>query len=162
MGGEGRTREGGGNRDKGACVEAGGNLSGAPARKPSEETSEKPRRTMSESFYRSILHAGLWVACAITAAEKHENIGHTDLEAVFGKFQYIIELKMTEDVAGTYDAVRAGMLQIDERGYGRSYKDPILVSLAIGRKERNIVACRFKTGESGSETAVEIGLSGKP
>jgi hypothetical protein len=54
------------------------------------------------------------------------------------------------------------MLQIDGRGYGRSYKDPFLVSLAVGRKERNIVACLFKRGESGSESAVEIRLPGKP
>jgi hypothetical protein len=132
--------------------------SGDPARKPSEVTPEEPRRTTSESFYRSILHAGLWMAGAITAADNYENMGRTDLEAVFGKFQYIIELKMADDVQGADDAVREGMLQID----GRGYRDPFLVSLAVGRKERNIVACRFKVGESGSETAVEIRLPGKP
>ncbi|MDR1041039.1 MAG: hypothetical protein LBR80_12930, partial [Deltaproteobacteria bacterium] len=73
-----------------------------------------------------------------------------------------IELKMADDVQGADDAVRAGMLQIRERRYGRSYRNPFLVSLAVGRKERNVVACLFKRGESGSETTVETNLPGKP
>jgi hypothetical protein len=128
---------------------------------PTDGPPDKPRATRGESFYRSVLHAAIWMAGAIVAAEKHENVGRTDIEAVYGRFQYVIELKMSEDVLGADDAVRAGMLQIDERGYGRSYKDPILVSLAVGRKERNIVACVFKMGRSGSETAVEIWVPGK-
>ncbi|MDR1040573.1 MAG: ATP-binding protein [Deltaproteobacteria bacterium] len=137
---------------------------GSP-KEPSRETprvlAEKLLRTMGEGFYRSILHAGLWMAGALVTAEKGENIDRSDLEAVYGRYPYIIELKMTEDVTGGEKAVKAGMVQIDEKGYGRSYKDPILVSLAIGRKERNIVACLFKSGESGSVKAVEIKLPGK-
>jgi hypothetical protein len=86
---------------------------------------EKMLRTMGEGFFRSILHAGLWMAGALVTAVKGENIGRSDLEAVYGRYPYIIELKMTEDVTGADKAVKAGMLQIDERGYGRSYWEPI-------------------------------------
>ncbi|MDR1038897.1 MAG: ATP-binding protein, partial [Deltaproteobacteria bacterium] len=125
---------------------------------PTDGPPDNPRATRGESFYRSVLHAAIWMAGAIVAAEKHENVGRTDIEAVYGRFQYVMELKMSEDVLGADDAVRAGMLQIREKGYGRSYRNPFLVSLAVGRKERNVVACLFKRGES----AVEIRLPGKP
>jgi hypothetical protein len=115
---------------------------------------EKDLWQAGERFYRSILHAGLWMSGAIVAAEKHENIGRTDLEAVYGRFQYVIEIKMADDAGGGEGAVRAGMSQIREKGYGASYRRPFRVSLAIGRKERNIVACRFE--RDGHEADVEL------
>jgi hypothetical protein len=140
-----------------------GGVSGAAAEviPPSAQTDSPPDgpedgalRAAGERFYRSILHAGLWMSGAIVAAEKHENIGRTDLEAVYGRFQYVIEMKMADDAGGGEGAVRAGMSQIREKGYGASYRRPFRISLAIGRKERNIVACRFE--RDGHEAEVEL------
>jgi hypothetical protein len=116
-------------------------------------------REKGESFYRSILHACLWMAWAKVTPEKPESIGDIDLEATYGGKEYVIELKMAEDAEGADAAVRAGMRQMLEKGYGRSLDDPILVTLVIGRKERNIVACRFR--KDGRETEAEIRIKGQ-
>jgi hypothetical protein len=52
------------------------------------------------------------------------------------------------------------MVQMLRKGYGLSSPRPIRVSLAIGKAERNIVACRFKG--DGKETAVRIKNPAKP
>ncbi|MDR1081833.1 MAG: ATP-binding protein [Deltaproteobacteria bacterium] len=121
-------------------------------RRLSAALAEKIIKEQGESFYRSILHAGLWTAGAEVTPEKHENIGRLDLEAVFGGITYVFELKMAEDVIGGPEAARAGMAQIRDRGCGHASDRPVLVSLAIGRKERNIVSCIFEM--DGQETCV--------
>jgi hypothetical protein len=115
---------------------------------------ERLMREKGESFYRSILHACLWMGWAKVTPEKPESIGDLVLEATYGDKEYVIELKMAEDAEGADAAVRAGMLRMLEKGYVRSLDDPILVTLVIGRKESNIVACRFRKDES--ETDAEI------
>ncbi|MDR1313011.1 MAG: hypothetical protein LBQ12_04775, partial [Deltaproteobacteria bacterium] len=57
-------------------------------------------------------------------------------------------------------AARAGMDQISKQDYGKASERPVLVSIAIGRKERNIVACLFE--KDGRETAVEFDKNGQP
>jgi hypothetical protein len=121
---------------------------------------ERLMRKKGESFYRSILHTCLWMGWAKVTPEKPESIGNLDLEATYGDKEYVIELKMTEDAEGADAAVRAGMHQMLGKGYGRSLDDPIRVTMVIGRKERNIVACRFM--KDGSETDAEIKIKGKP
>ncbi|MDR1081557.1 MAG: AAA family ATPase [Deltaproteobacteria bacterium] len=115
---------------------------------------EKLGRLKGENSYRSLVQACLWMAGAKTTPEKPESLGRLDLEAVCGRLTYVIELKMTEDAGGAAAAVRAGMDQIHARDYGRATENPILVSLAVGRAERNIVGCLFE--RDGQETAVEV------
>jgi hypothetical protein len=110
--------------------------------------------TKSESFYRSILQACLWMAGARVTHEKPENLGRLDLEVVFGTLTYVIEIKMTKNVKGAAQTARAGMKQIHTRGCGRSSEHPILVSLAIGREERNIVGCLCE--RDGQVTKVKV------
>jgi hypothetical protein len=52
------------------------------------------------------------------------------------------------------------MDQISKQDYGKASERPVLVSIAIGRKERNIVACLFE--KDGRETAVEFDKNGQP
>jgi hypothetical protein len=120
------------------------------ARRLSAALAERILRKHGEGFYRSILHACLWTAGAKVTPEKHENIGRLDIEAAFGDLTYVFELKMAEDVIGGPEAALAGMMQIRDRGYGLASGNPILVSLAIGRKERNIVVSIFEM--DGQET----------
>ncbi|MDR1036998.1 MAG: ATP-binding protein [Deltaproteobacteria bacterium] len=101
-------------------------------------------REKGESFYRSILHAALWMAGGRTTSEKHESVGRLDIEVVFGGITYVFEIKMTDDVAGGPVAANAGMKQIHDRGYGLASDNAVLVSLAIGRTERNIVIGIFE------------------
>jgi hypothetical protein len=108
----------------------------------------------SESFYRSILQACLWMAGARVTPEKLENLGRLDLEVVFGNQTYVIEIKMTKNARGAAQAARAGMKQIHARGYGRASDRPVLVSLAIGREERNVVGCLFE--RDGQVTKVKV------
>ncbi|MDR1035735.1 MAG: PD-(D/E)XK nuclease domain-containing protein [Deltaproteobacteria bacterium] len=115
---------------------------------------EQLENTKSESFYRSILQACLWMAGARVTPEKLENLGRLDLEVVFGNLTYVIEIKMTKNSRGAAQTVRAGMKQINARGYGRASDRPILVSLAIGREERNIVGCLFE--RDGQVTKVRV------
>ncbi|MDR1037605.1 MAG: PD-(D/E)XK nuclease domain-containing protein [Deltaproteobacteria bacterium] len=120
----------------------------------SAKQEELVENTKSENFYRSILQACLWMAGSRVTPEKLENLGRLDLEAVFGDLTYVIEIKMTKNSRGADHAVREGMNQIHTRGYGRSSDNPILVSLAIGREERNIVGCLFE--RDGQERKVEV------
>ncbi|MDR1037230.1 MAG: ATP-binding protein [Deltaproteobacteria bacterium] len=115
------------------------------------ETLEKSK---GESFYRSLLQACLWTAGAKVTPEKPENIGALDLETYYGRLTYVFELKMAKNARDANVAVRNGMKQIHEKGYGLASKDPIFVSLAFGKAEKNIVGCIFE--KNGQETTVEI------
>jgi hypothetical protein len=101
-----------------------------------------------------VLQAALWAAGAKATPEKWENLGRLDLEVLYGRITYVIELKMAENADGADAAVRAGMDQIIKKDYGEASERPVLVSIAIGREERNIVACLFE--KDGRETAVEF------
>jgi hypothetical protein len=125
-----------------------------PVEKESIKLVDKLEKSRGESFYRSLLQACLWMAGAKVTPEKKENIGKPDLEVCFGSFTYVFEVKMAKNANGATAAVREGMNQIHERGYGLSSKDPIFVSIAVGKAERNIVGCLFEKG--GQETSVEI------
>ncbi|MDR1039973.1 MAG: PD-(D/E)XK nuclease domain-containing protein [Deltaproteobacteria bacterium] len=110
--------------------------------------------TRGESFYRSVLHAALWTAGAKVTAEKRENRGRLVLEVDCGHLTYVIELKTVKNARGGAAAAKAGMVQMLRKCYGLSSPRPIRVSLAFGKAERNIVACRFKG--DGKETVVKI------
>jgi hypothetical protein len=58
------------------------------------------------------------------------------------------------NACGGAAAAKAVMLQMLRKGSGRSSQNPIRVSLAVGKAERNIAACRFKG--DGKETIVNI------
>ncbi|MDR1110559.1 MAG: ATP-binding protein [Deltaproteobacteria bacterium] len=134
----------GGSLDRGIRAAAGPGLADETLRRLSAELARRIRRAKGESFYVSILYAGLWMAGAQVASERHGNLGRLDLEVRHGGLLYVIEAKMAADARGGAKAARAGMGQIRGRGYGQAEKDPILVALAIGRKERNVVACLFE------------------
>jgi hypothetical protein len=117
--------------------------------------------TKSESFYRSILQSCLWMAGARVTPEKLENLGRLNLEVVFGSQTYVIEIKMTKNSRGAAQAARTGIKQIHARGYGRASDHPILVSLAIGREERNIVGCLFERDGQVAKVNAEKSSGGK-
>ncbi|MDR1313283.1 MAG: ATP-binding protein [Deltaproteobacteria bacterium] len=116
------------------------------------DLADKIRRRIGEGFYRSVLHAALWAAGATVTPEKHEFIGRPDLEVVYGDLTYVIELKMADDARSGSEAAWVGMSQISKQKYGRASENPVRVSIAIGRSERNIVACLFAI--DGSEMCV--------
>jgi hypothetical protein len=94
------------------------------------------------------------MAGAKTTPEKPVNRGRMDLEVVFGSMTYVLELKITENANGAARAARAGMDQIHGRGYGGASETHVLVSLAVGKEERNIVGCIFE--RNGRETSLEF------
>jgi hypothetical protein len=61
-----------------------------------------------------------------------------------------LELKTADDTAGTSEALILGMDQIRARGYGEAYDSPILISLAVDKKRRNIGACIYGKEEENS------------
>jgi hypothetical protein len=115
---------------------------------------DKLQKEKGESYYRSLLQTCLWMAGAKVTPEKPENRGRLDLEVVYGSMTYVMELKIVKNAKGAARAARAGMDQIQRRGYGGASETPVLVSLAIGKEERNIVGCLFK--RSGRETSLRI------
>jgi hypothetical protein len=123
---------------------------------------EKLQKERGESYYRSLLQTCLWMAGAKVTPEKPENRGRLDLEVACGSLTYVFQLKITKNAKGAARAARAGMDQIQRRGYGGASETPVLVSLAIGKEERNIVGCLFK--RSGRETDLRIkdGTCGPP
>jgi hypothetical protein len=132
---------------------------GSPEQMQSAELSEKLEMANGECYYRSLLQTCLWMAGAAVTPEKPENLGRLDLEASCGGLTYVIELKITKNAKGASKAARAGMEQIRQRGYGLASKTPILVSIAVGREERNIVGCLFE--RDGRETEVRIDAGGR-
>ncbi|MDR1313611.1 MAG: ATP-binding protein, partial [Deltaproteobacteria bacterium] len=136
-----------------------GKIPGANRLDPSGESkaaklAEKLQVEKGESYYRSLLQTCLWMAGAKTTPEKPENCGRLDLEVVYGSMTYVMELKITKNARGAAKAARSGMNQIHLRGYGGASETPVLVSLAIGKEERNIVGGLFK--RNGRETALRI------
>ncbi|MDR1313606.1 MAG: ATP-binding protein [Deltaproteobacteria bacterium] len=115
---------------------------------------DKLQKERGESYYRSLLQACLWMAGAKTTPEKPENCGRLDLEVVYGSMTYVMELKISKNAKGAARAARSGMNQIHLRGYGGASETPVLVSLAVGKEERNIVGGLFK--RNGRETALRI------
>jgi hypothetical protein len=136
-----------------------GKIPGANRLDPSGESkaaklAEKLQKEKGENYYRSLVQTCLWMAGAKVTPEKPENLGRLDLEVVYGSLTYVMELKITENAKGAAAASRSGMDQIHRRGYGGASETPVLVSLAIGKAERNIVGCIFK--RNGRETALRI------
>ncbi|MDR1312588.1 MAG: PD-(D/E)XK nuclease domain-containing protein, partial [Deltaproteobacteria bacterium] len=115
---------------------------------------DKLQKEKGESYYRSLLQTCLWMAGAKVTPEKPENRGRLDLEVVCGSVTYVMELKIAKNAKGAARAARAGMDQIRRRGYGGASETPVLVSLAIGKEERNIVGCLYE--RNGRETALNI------
>jgi hypothetical protein len=120
--------------------DAGGKLPEIAVRKLSESFAERIHKEKGDSFYRSILQAALWMAGAAVTPEKDENRGSLNLEVTFGDFTYAFELNMATNAKGGEKAARSGMVQARGTGYGLPSDNPILVSIAIGRKEKNVVA----------------------
>jgi hypothetical protein len=123
-------------------------------RNESADLVETLENSKGEGFYRSLLQACLWTAGAKVTPEKRGNLDDLDIEACYGRLTYVFELKIAKNARGANVAVRNGMKQIHERGYCLASKDPIIVSLAFGKEEKNIVGCIFE--KDGQETAVEI------
>ncbi|MDR1315040.1 MAG: ATP-binding protein [Deltaproteobacteria bacterium] len=136
-----------------------GKIPGGDSLEPSDESkaatlADKLQKKRGESYYRSLLQTCLWMAGAKATPEKPENRGRLDLEVVYGTMTYVMELKIAKNARGAAKAARAGMDQIRRRGYGGASETPVLVSLAVGKAERNIVGCLFK--RNGRETALKF------
>jgi hypothetical protein len=125
---------------------------------PSEQA-DKLETSKGEFYYRSLLHVCFWMAGAKVTAEKGGNLGNLDLKVCLGSLNYIFELKMSKNAGGAVAVAMRGMHQIHSRGYGLSMKNPILVSIVIGRAERNIVCCLFK--KDGHEACITVGYGGE-
>ncbi|MDR1312827.1 MAG: hypothetical protein LBQ12_03815 [Deltaproteobacteria bacterium] len=115
---------------------------------------EKLQNERGESYYRSLLQTCLWMVGAKVTPGKPESRGRLDLEVACGSLTYVMELNITENAKGAARAARAGMDRIHRRGYGGASATPVLVSLAFGKAERNIVGCIFK--RDGRETPLRI------
>jgi hypothetical protein len=102
--------------------------------------SEAISNILGEGFYRSLLLSFLHGAGGAPSAERHLNLGRPDLNARFGSFDFAIEMKTAENINGTLTAAKDGMRQIRDRGYGESFPNPILMSIAIDKERRNIGA----------------------
>ncbi|MDR1313166.1 MAG: ATP-binding protein [Deltaproteobacteria bacterium] len=136
-----------------------GKISGSESLEPSDESkaaklADKLQKEKGEYYYRSMVQTCLWMAGANVTPEKPGNRGSMDLEVVRGSLTYVLELKVAKNAKGAARAARAGMDQIHRRGYGGSSETPVLVSLAVGKAERNIVGCIFK--RNGRETALKF------
>jgi hypothetical protein len=120
-----------------------------PHLNPDDNYLEAMRRKLGESFYRATLQACLWGAEAYVRPEAHNKLGRIDLEVSYKDQVYIIELKTAQGARAALKAAREGMDQIRKRDYGGSYKNPILISMAVDLKVRTIGACVFvKNGET--------------
>ncbi|MDR1036163.1 MAG: AAA family ATPase [Deltaproteobacteria bacterium] len=125
-----------------------------PVQEQFQNQADKLERSRGESYYRSLLQACLWMAGARVAPELPKNIGQLSLEVFFHDLTYVFGLRMTKNARGAVATVREGMKQIRSVGYVPDSKNPVLVSIAIGRAERNIVGCLFE--KDGHESVVKV------
>jgi hypothetical protein len=130
-----------------------------PLQQQPSDQADKLETSKGEYYYRSLLHACFWMAGAKVTAEKGGNLGNLDLEVCLGSLNYVFELKMSENARGAVTAAMGGMNQIHGRGYGLPMKNPVLVSVAIGKAERNIVCCLFK--KDGHEACITVEYGGE-
>jgi hypothetical protein len=102
-----------------------------------------------ENFYRSVLQACLWSVGADVRPEASKNRGQADMEVKYKDLSYIIEMKTAKDSSAALKSAQAGLTQIRDRDYGGASQHPILISLAVDLKARNIGACAFvKNGQT--------------
>ncbi|MDR1084615.1 MAG: PD-(D/E)XK nuclease domain-containing protein [Deltaproteobacteria bacterium] len=97
-----------------------------------------------ENFYRSVLQACLWSVGADVRPEAGKNRGQADLETTYKDQHYIIEMKTAEDSPAALKSAQAGLTRIRGLDCGGASKNPILISLAVDLKARNIGACVFE------------------
>jgi hypothetical protein len=126
-----------------------------PGKSPNRWDGSSPRRKARASTAPCCTPPYGWPRRKVTP-EKGEGLGRLDLEAVYGDRTYVIELKMSTDAQGAGAAARDGLRQIRATGDGLASENPILVSLAISKEDRNIAACLYEI--DGREAEVEIRL----
>jgi hypothetical protein len=98
------------------------------------------RGKAGESFYRAMLLSFLAGVGIVARAEEHNNLGRADIATEYGGRTLVIALKMAADASMVAVKAEEGMAQIRERNYGNRYRNPILLSLAVDEKNRNIGA----------------------
>ncbi|MDR1085669.1 MAG: PD-(D/E)XK nuclease domain-containing protein [Deltaproteobacteria bacterium] len=98
-----------------------------------------------ENFYRSVLQACLRSVGADVRPEASKNRGQADLVGVkYKAHDYIIEMKIAKDGPAALKSAQTGLTRIRDRNYGGASQNPILISLAVDLKARNIGACAFE------------------
>jgi hypothetical protein len=118
------------------------------------------KHKFGESFYRPILQTFLHGAGISTRPEEHNNMGRADLVAAYNDQVIIFELKMAKNAASSKSAATKGMEQMRLRKYGNCYENPLLLSLAIDEKQRNIGAWIAENFDSQQLDEVEETKSG--
>jgi hypothetical protein len=129
---------------------AGGKASGSFA--------ESVLKRLREHFYRAVLKAYLEGAGMDVSAETHNNLGRSDLVVRQVSRAFVFEIKVAENSAAARAEAEGGVRQMLEKAYGDSYRDPILISLAVDMERRNIGHCIIL--ENGARTHLEPGGPG--
>ncbi|MDR1314605.1 MAG: hypothetical protein LBQ12_13185 [Deltaproteobacteria bacterium] len=140
----------------------GGDSLESPDESKEAKLADKLLKEKGESYCRSLLKTCLRMVWAKVTPEKPEvtpekpvNSGPPGLEVVCVSLTYVVmELKISENAKGAARAARDVMDQIRRRGYAGASETPVLVSLAVGKAERNIVGCLFMG--NGGETALML------
>jgi hypothetical protein len=131
---------------------------GAAGGKASESFAESVLKRLREHFYRAVLKASLQGAGMDVLAETHASLGRSDLVVRQATRAFVFEMKVAENSAAARAEAEGGVRQMLERAYGDSYRDPILISLAVDMERRNIGHCIIL--DKGSRTCLEPGGPG--
>jgi hypothetical protein len=124
----------------------------------SDSFADSVLKRLGEYFYSAVLKAYLQGADLDVVAETHANLGRSDLVVRQDSRAFVFEIKVAENSAAAIAEAEGGVRQMLERAYGDSYRDPILISLAVDRERRNIGHCIIL--DKGSRTCLEPGGPG--
>jgi hypothetical protein len=124
----------------------------------SDSFADSVLKRLGEYFYRAVLKAYLQGAGMDVLSETHTSQGRSDLVVRQASRAFVFEMKVAENPAAAKAEAEDGVRQMLERAYGDSYRDPILISLAVDMERRNIGHCIIL--ENGSRTCLEPGGPG--
>ena len=102
-----------------------------------------------ESWYASMLYMGFRTIGVDLRVEDISSHGRADMVVFHAGQVFVLEFKMVENTESTEKALDRAMAQIQDRGYTEKYRDRgepmVLLSLAFGGEERNLLGIRAET-----------------
>jgi hypothetical protein len=139
----------------GLVVEFNAMLAGADygdyVKTPDPADPKRAEKPLGEGQYRSLLYALIWGSGLKAFPEVHSSRGRADMAIVGRGRDWVVELKLSDSPSGDTTKARAGLAQIISTGYAESLGDPILLAMAVSKRDRRVNRWVYRFGLDGAD-----------
>jgi hypothetical protein len=123
------------------------------------EEAEKPP---DENQFRALLSVFLCGSGLKAFPEVHSSRGRADMVIVGDGRDWVVELKLSDSPSGDTTKARAGLAQIISTGYAESLVDPILLAMAVNKRDRRVNRWVYRFGLDGADILKSRDLPAPP